>query len=151
MTVFNVLTRGGPDSALLVPERFSRAAFLFGPFWLARHRVWLGLLIWCACAAGTLAAVRFLRLPVDTLGFFFVILALLIGFEGQTWRRAALERRGFNLADIVSAPTREEGERIFFARWPEAAAAPQSPRPPSGTTLRGGEVLGLFPEAGPQR
>ena len=157
MTIFNVLVREDADAAraaegaLFVPDKFSRAAFFFGPFWLLRHRVWLGFLIYAACIAATLAAIRFLRLPPDTFVFMSFILALLLGLEGQAWRRASLERRGFRPADIVSAPAQEEAERVFFARWPQKAAVSAPARAAAPMPPRGPEVLGLFPESGALR
>ena len=162
MTIFNVLVREDADAAraaegaLFVPDKFSRMAFVFGPLWLMRHRVWLGFLIYCACIAATAGAVVLLRLPLDTFISMSFILALLTGFEGQAWRRASLERRGFRPADIVSAPTQEDAEHIFFARWPQrtAASAPAraaAPGPTPGAGALGSEVLGLFPEAGALR
>ena len=147
MTTYNVLVPRDAARTLFVPDRFSRAAFLFGPLWLLRHRIWRGLIGYAAVLALVVWALRWFQLPLVTLSFAASLLALYLGFEGPALRRAALERRGFRFADIVVSPNREHAESVFFERWqdePEAVPAP----PPARGAARTPEVLGLFPEAG---
>ena len=158
MTIFNVLVRegaGGPeasDSAVLVPDHFSRAAFIFGPFWLMRHRVWRWLLLYVALLAGAALGLHALGVSEIALTPIELLLALFLGLEGQALRRAALERRGFKLVDIVSAPKSEEGERLFFARWLGEQAQPARPAfVAAPSSARQTDVLGLFPESGGPR
>lgn len=153
MTAYNVLVpRGDPAGAVFVPDRFSRAAFIFGPLWLLRHRVWRGVIGYAAILILFSWALRWLQLPLMSYGLVTSLLALFIGLEGQALRRAALERRGFRLADIVVSPDTEHAEQVFFERWRGGPAAPLPAAPPLPAAARpaplGPDVLGLFPEAG---
>ncbi|TCH99026.1 DUF2628 domain-containing protein [Roseococcus sp. SYP-B2431] len=81
--------------AALIPEGFSLWAFLFGPFWLLRHRCWIaGGIALVAFALASLAPAPFdTALPLG--------LALLLGFHGQDLRRWTLERRGMPASHVV--------------------------------------------------
>ena len=96
---------------VLVREGFSLGCALFGPFWLALHRAWipaaLTLAAWLvldSLAAGTV------RLVLD-LG-----LMLLLGLSGNDLRRWSLERRGFTLAEVVTARNTEGAFAQLLAR-----------------------------------
>lgn len=82
-------------AAVLVPEGFSFWAFLFGPFWLFRHRCWLaGALALVAYAAASQAPAPFdVAAPLA--------LALLLGFHGHDLRRWTLERRDMPASHVV--------------------------------------------------
>ena len=41
-------TQQNAERVLFLRERFSVFAFVFGPLWLLRHKLWLGFLIWLA-------------------------------------------------------------------------------------------------------
>ena len=111
-----------PAAPVLVREGFSWGAFLFGLPWLLANRLWLE-------AAGYLGLVLLLgallpgyaRLPV-LLG-----LELLLGLEARDLRRAALARRGWTEAHVVSEATEDLAlARLLAARpdlIPAAAAA----------------------------
>jgi hypothetical protein len=87
---------------VLVREGFSLGATLLGPFWLALHRAWVP-------AALALAA----YVVIDSLtadGMRLVLdagLMLLLGLSGHDLRRWSLDRRGFTLAEVVTARNRE--------------------------------------------
>ena len=152
MTVYTVLAPTGDGRqaaarAILLPDRFSRAAFVFGPLWLLWHRVWRGLIGYATILVLTLWATRWLGLPVAPLIVAPTLLALYLGLEGPALRRQALERRGFRLVDIVSARNREEAEHAFFSRWPDAPVA-TAPTPARRSPALQDDVLGLFPEPG---
>ncbi len=137
-----------PD-AVFVREGFSRAAFFFGPFWLAWHRLWGVLLLWFA-----LFFLLAVEAPHYLNGFaiFWIALLLefLLGLEGNSLRRAELARRGFRFTDVSAGVRRSDAERSYFGRAlraiPPPAQAPKisdtappfAPRPSS-------EVVGLFP------
>ena len=96
-TVHEPPQRGGDalshtERFAFVRDGFSWAAFLFGPLWMLRQRMWLVLLSYivftaavqaCLWALGVAAPVKF------TVG---VLIALLIGFEAATLRRFSLRR-----------------------------------------------------------
>ena len=149
MTTYAVLVPQDPALTRFVPDSFSRAALIFGPLWLLRHRVWRGLIGYLTVLVLFVWAQRGLHLPA--LGFSVVtaLLGMYLGIEGQALRRAALERRGFRLTDVIVSPNREHAEAVFFARWEDEPEAP-APAPPRATPGVGA-VLGLFPQAGTQR
>ena len=157
MTVYTVLVptqqgRQAAAQAILLPDRFSRAAFLFGPLWLLWHRVWRGLIGYATIVILTLWAARWLGLHAAPLLAAPTLLALYLGLEGPALRRQALERRGFQFVDVVSARNLEEAERAFFSRWADAPAPPApppAPPPQARPPARQDDVLGLFPEPGP--
>ena len=156
MTTYAVLEPKDPARTEFIPDSFSRAAFIFGPLWLLRHRVWRGLIGYVTILVLFTWAMRWLQLPLISYSAVAALLALYIGLEGQALRRAALERRGFRMTDIVVSPGRDHAETVYFSRWqnePEAAASPPSAPPPPAasptrTASRASDVIGLFPEAG---
>jgi hypothetical protein len=133
--------------AVFVPEKFSWGAFIFGPFWLLSHGLWLAFLVWLvAIIVLSVVAADFL-----TTGIAYTILLAIeffLGLEGNILRRGKLARRGYRLVDVVIGASREEAERAFFAGW--AGKEPNAPAPPP---LRSqvsppdthSEVLGHFP------
>jgi hypothetical protein len=90
---------------VLVREGFSLGAALFGPVWLALRRAWVpaavALAAWVAVGSLTLGGPR---LVLD------VGLVLLQGLSGHDLRRWSLARRGFTLAEVVTA---HNGEAAF--------------------------------------
>ncbi|MBR0643149.1 DUF2628 domain-containing protein [Plastoroseomonas hellenica] len=81
---------------LLIPEGFSWGAFVFAPFWLLRHGLWLGLLAYVAgFAAIALAA------PPGWRSLGLLALHLLAGFEARDLLRAKLARRGRDVRAVI--------------------------------------------------
>ena len=156
MTIYAVLVprddaQQAASGAVFVPDHFSRAAFVFGPLWLLRHRVWRGLIGYATVLVLIVWATRWLHLPPLALILITSMLALYLGFEGQMLRRAALERRGFQLADVVAAHDYQHAEQSFFESVADPVIAPAASRPgvaaaPFARALP--EVLGSFPEPG---
>jgi hypothetical protein len=87
---------------VLVREGFSLGAALLGPLWLALHRAWvpaaLAFAAWVAINSLTLGGTR---LVLDA------GLLLLQGLSGHDLRRWSLDRRGFTLAEVVTARNAE--------------------------------------------
>ncbi len=101
MRVFTVHTRAA-TAPVLVPERFSWGAAIFGPLWLWAHRAWIaGILV---VFAGFLIALA----PQEWRAALAVALAALVGLFGQDLRRWALLRRGFLLAHVIAARDQDE-------------------------------------------
>ncbi len=113
MKIFTAHTRAG-HAPLLLAEGFRWGAFLFGPFWLLRHRAFIP----AALAAAALIAILALTAG-GQLAILLVALALLLGLNGNDLRRWSLERRGFLLSDVVAAPGAEEALARLLARRPE--------------------------------
>jgi hypothetical protein len=137
-----------------VRDAFSWNAFLFGPFWLLRHRLWLALVIYVAVVAALSAAAIYWRISDDVSLILAVLLALLFGLEAPTLRRRSLQRRGWRDRGIVVADGLVAAERRFFDDWIADARAPlptivaQPRRPLSGSER---DIIGLFPEPGGPR
>lgn len=148
--------RPGDPSALeeaeLVRDTFSWGAFFFTFLWFFFHRLWLaglGVLV-LVLAFGTLMQVLNVHPTAGTVAG--LLLQALIGLEANSLRRWTLSRRGFKLADVVTAADKDEAEAKAFARWLDQAQAPavsRNPAPvPAPVTLRRPDpVIGLFPDA----
>jgi len=103
---------------LLIPERFSWLAFLFGLPWLLWHRLWLEAALYLGLVLVLGALLPALILPPAMLAVEF-----LLGAEAQDLRRAALARRGWRLTEVVAAPDADQAlARLLDAR-PDFAPA----------------------------
>lgn len=95
-----------PDAEpILVPEKFSWLALIFGPFWLAAHKAWIPAVI------VLVIEVLFAVLVPDP--FSYVLdagLAILVGLLGQDLRRWSIENRGYLLTHVIAA--RDETEAL---------------------------------------
>ncbi|MFC3691421.1 DUF2628 domain-containing protein [Chenggangzhangella methanolivorans] len=143
------------EGFVTVREGFSKAAFLFAPFWLAWRRCWHALGVWVAAVLGAALLIALLDLKDGAATALIALPSVAVGFEAAWIRARALERRGYALAGSALARSREEAEALFFVDWiedarealeaPRAAvsAAPFRPAPAG--------VLGLFPSPGAQR
>ena len=121
MTSWSVHVRDGRP-VVLVAERFSLGAMLFGPLWLLAHGAWIPAVLlgcaWVAAAVLTPAA----AIPVVVLG-----LAWFAGLAGRDFRRWALARRGFRQDHVVVA-AREEAALERLLRFHPRLAAGDLPR-----------------------
>ena len=149
MAVYTIHMRGdGPEAAraaVFVPEGFSTSAFVFGAFWFLRHRLWFAALAWIL--ALLLLGLASSVLSVFAIFWLAVLFAVLTGLEANALRRRALVRRGYPIADIATADSRDTAERQFFARFGDESAPPPSRTVPAGRPAGAPAVLGLFPEA----
>jgi hypothetical protein len=132
--------------------RFSIAAFVFGPFWLAAHRLWTPLAIYVAAAAAVSGATAIGALAPGGALALELAVAVFLGLEGRNWLNAARARRGGALLDLVEAGSARDAADLYIWRnlsEPDAAAPPAAPRASRAAPLRAHEpqVLGLFPEA----
>jgi hypothetical protein len=142
------------DRCAFVRDSFSLGAFFFGPLWLLRHRLWLAFLGWLAVVLLLWAASYWLGLSNSAVFWSLVAMGVFLGLEGGMLRTAALLRRGFDLADIVATDSRDDAERVFYARWLPALGAPLQARPlfrpaspAAGAPDPAGRVIGTFPDA----
>lgn len=154
MAVFTIHLRGDADDpaalerAVFVREGFAWGAFVFGPFWLIRHRAWRGLLVWFAVQAVLIALVAFAPLPRAAAYGLQALIALFMGFEGGQIRRGALTREGYRAAGVAAAEARADAERRFFAAHAAeipAATAANAREAPRGATPA---MVGMFPWSG---
>ena len=143
------------ERCAFVRDSFSWGAFFFGPLWLLRHRLWLAFAGWLAAILVLWAASYWFGLTNSAVFWAYLAIALFLGLEGGMLRGFALRRRGFDLADIVASDSRDDAERIFYARWLPSLGAPRQNGPlfrpvtpvaasPDATA----RVIGTFPDAG---
>jgi Protein of unknown function (DUF2628) len=136
------------DRFVFLRERFSWAAFLFGPLWMIWRRLWLVLIIY-------LIVLGLIELGLQRLGIasqvrfaVYFLVALLVGFEAASMRRWTLLRRSWRDCGIVIADDLEMAERRFFDSWSADRAVPPPPPPYAPASGTGAGVIGLFPEPG---
>jgi hypothetical protein len=144
------------DRFVFLREKFSLAAFLFGPLWLIWRRLWLVLVIYLIVLC--LVGYALLRLEVASgagvaVG---VLIQFLVGLEATNLRRWTRVRRGWRDCGIVIADDLETAERRFFEARAARAAPPSGVAMPIGPPLLAAQVggplrpdiVGLFPEPG---
>jgi len=146
-----------PERFRFVRDGFYFWAFVFGPLWMLRHRLWLVLLIYVVVMAGISTGLWYggVRTAWPLVHF---LLALLLGIEAGTLRRWTLARRGWKTLGVVVGDDLESAERRFFDAWVRdggedqpVAVAPPPPPARRIPTQPGSGVIGLFPEPGAPR
>ena len=152
-----------PERFVFVRDGFHFWAFVLAPFWLLRYRLWLAFAIYLA--ASILLGIGLKLIDASSTVQFLagLLVALLIGFEAATFRRAKLTRRGWKMLGFVVGEDAEMAERRFYAEWAkgrgmraDAASTFTPPEPTYAAPVRRGppspsDVIGLFPEPGNQR
>ena len=156
------------DRFAFVRDGFQFWAAVFGPLWLAWHRLWLALVGWIVVLVAIDAGMA--ALGAGRMIFFVnLLLALLMGFEAASLWRWTLSRRNWRQLDIVVADDEETAERRFFDRWTakqrgssyDQSAVDRGAPPPTRhipgqafskpPPLSQSEIIGLFPEPGGSR
>src|SRR5262245_35111024 len=141
-----------PERFEFVRDGFSFWAFVFGPLWMLRHRMWLVLLGYIGVSVvlelmfsllGTTAAPRLVA------GF---LLSVLVGMEAATLRRFTLGRRRWSNLGVIVADDVEAAERRFFGGWVKSggAAARTTSKWQARQLVVAPDVIGLFPQPGTQ-
>jgi hypothetical protein len=117
------------DRFIFLRERFSLAAFLFGPLWMIWRRLWLVLIIYLVATSLIELGLHSLGIPVAALTTVYLLLQLLVALEAANLRRWTLLRRGWRDRGIVLGDDLELAEQRFFAADAarEDAAGPTSP------------------------
>jgi hypothetical protein len=131
---------------VLVKEGFSWPGFFFGVIWALWHRLWIeaAALLALFIAAGVIFDVTELGEPVESLITFAIV--LLVGFNGNDWRRASLRRRGYQDAGVVAGPDAENALRRFLDLRAVAAHGARSlaAHPAQVTTAVAGPIPGTM-------
>jgi hypothetical protein len=161
--------RRATDTFVFVRDGFHFWAFVFGPLWLAWHRLWLALIGYIAVWVGVAVTLSLLHAGAGTRLTVMLLIALLMGFEAASLWRWTVSRRKWRQLDVVVADDEETAERRFFDRWtsrqrnvgndqpavdrggpPPTRDIPGQPfsRPPSPAH---GDIIGLFPQPGASR
>jgi hypothetical protein len=138
------------EEAELVKDAFSWGAFFFTFLWFFAHRLWLAGLAVLVLVFALGGALELLDVHPAAGTVAMLLLQVLIGLEANSLRRWTLARRGFGLADVVTAEDEDEAETKAFARW--LAPRPASIRNPASVPVpsnlrRPDPVIGLFPDA----
>jgi len=153
--------------SLAAPERFAFVrdgfvfwAFLWGPLWMLRHRMWLVLIGYVVVFGLLQFALYFFGVSDTVKAIAGLLLDVLVGIEAGTLRRFTLGRRGWRNVGVVVGDDVEMAERRFFDAWvnrssskPESAPPSSPPAVPPSYRLAPGspEIIGLFPESGTPR
>jgi hypothetical protein len=161
--------RSVTDRFVFVRDGFHFWAFVFGPLWLAWHRLWLALIGYVAMMVGVAVSLSLLRAGAGTRFTVLLLIALLIGFEAASLWRWTVSRRKWRQLDVVVADDEETAERRFFDRWTsgQRTAGYDQPAvdrggPPPTRDIPGqafsrppplphGDIIGLFPQPGASR
>jgi hypothetical protein len=106
-----------PERFVFVRDGFSFWAFLFGPLWMLRHRMWLAFFCFVAVVGLMEFGLRRLGLSGGVIVIVGLLLALLIGFESGTLRRFTLARRKWANVGVIVGDDLESAERRFFDAW----------------------------------
>ncbi len=145
-----------PERYVFVRDSFSFWAFLFGPLWMLRYRMWLVFVLYVVGSLvleGLVVVAGASDVVIAAIG---LLISLWVGLEAATLRRFTLRRRGWTDVGVVSGEDREAAERRFFDAWlqrgPQTAASPVVPsRAFNPTQPVTSGVVGLFPEPGARR
>jgi Protein of unknown function (DUF2628) len=160
--------RGAVDRFVFVRDGFHFWAFVFGPLWLAWHRLWLALLGYVAMMVGVAVALSLLHAGAGTRLTVMLLIAWLMGFEAASLWRWTVSRRKWRQLDAVVADDAETAERRFFDRWTSRQRnvgndqpAVDRGGPPPTRDIPGqafsrppsphGDIIGLFPQPGASR
>ncbi|HEY0918656.1 DUF2628 domain-containing protein [Devosia sp.] len=116
MTLYAIFERGTPvrEAPVSVPERFSWLAVLLPPVFAVLHGLWLELVIFAVAAAALALASPWLGGAAAF--WLYVLLAVLIGFEAPSLRRAALRRRGWTCRTEIIAAAGDLAEAAWLQR-----------------------------------
>jgi hypothetical protein len=136
------------DRFIFLREKFSLAAFVFGPLWMIWRRLWLVLVIYVVLVGAIEFALRRLGISLTARTVVFFLIELLVGLEATSLRRWSLLRRGARDRGIVIADDLEMAERRFFDAKSVSKPAVPPPPPYYPAPGAGRDVLGLFPEPG---
>lgn len=136
------------ERAVFIRDGFVWSAFLFGPLWLVRHGLWVGLAGWIAIQTIIFAWVFMTVAGIASLVLLELLFAFLLGLEATHLRETAMGRRGYMLEDIVEGDALADAERRFFARAASLSDAIPAPAPSSFQSNLGPRMVGLFPSAG---
>ena len=91
-------------------------AFLISLPWLIWHRMWIVLVLYLALAIGLAALSEFGQVPDQAMAIASLVIALVLGLEGNSLRRWTLARRGYEEIGEVAAETPQAAEMRFFER-----------------------------------
>jgi hypothetical protein len=136
---------------VFVRDGFHFWAFLFGPLWMLRYRLWVETIVYLVLVGALTYALG--RLGIAGVGGWIAFLiALLVGIEASSLRRWKLARRRFSNLGVVVGDNIEDAERRFFDGWvADARPVTRAPAPPPAmrpASAASSDIIGLFPQPG---
>ncbi len=152
-------TQANAERVVFLQEKFSMWAFVFTPFWLLRHRLWLAFAAWLvAFVAITIIGIALGFGPYAGLAA-SLFPSLFFALEAVSLRSKKLLRSGYRDAGTVVAEDLETAERRFFEAWKLAPVKSDGPYAPNATPPAFPEtkyaaaaseqnVIGMFPTPG---
>lgn len=128
MRAYTVQRQPSYGAPVVLPERFSWWALIFGPLWLLWNGLWLSALGLFALEIGVQAGIEHLRLGPVVAGAAGLAVAIWFGFTARDWQRWRLAASGYVLVDTVIADSESEAEwrhtHRFAEQRPRRATAP---------------------------
>lgn len=126
MNTFSVQTlpwsSSSDSSVVLIVEKFSWPALVFGPFWALWHGMWRTAIVLLVIGAAIGGAGVLAGLAPDAVSVFQVLVQIGLGLWGNDLRRAAFARRGYVERAVVAGRNAVEAEhRYFTTMTPDAA------------------------------
>lgn len=102
------------SDAVLVPEGFNWAAFVFGPLWALWHGMWRTAIVLLLVSLGLSGTILLAGMTeaVDMTASLAIQAA--IGLWANDWRRYALSRRDFFERAVVSGRNLADAEAHYF-------------------------------------
>jgi hypothetical protein len=143
------------DRFVFVRDGFTWGAFLLGPVWMLWRRLWLAFVVYAVVMVALGFGLRYLGAPPAARALVAAAIAILLGIEGATLRRAKLMRRGCRDHGIVVADDLQAAETRFFEHHDLASGPVLQPHGYAAAPYRAAatepHVIGLFPEPGAAR
>jgi hypothetical protein len=136
------------DKTVFIRDGFALLALIFTIPWLLVHRLWFeaaaifGLMIVISTAGSYMGR-------EDMAALLTMLLSLLVALEGNNYRVAALERRGFDALGVVDARNADDAETTWFLGDRNVSPPPvpviTRPAPPSQVSHKPalGGMIGL--------
>jgi hypothetical protein len=101
-------------SPVIVREGFSIGALLFGPLWLAAHRVWLP----AGIVFVLILLISLLTHPPASV-VLILGLALLLGWSGRDLLRWSITRRGYVESNVITGRNQYDAHARLLAARPD--------------------------------
>jgi len=139
---------GAVEEATVLPDRWSWAGFVFGPLWLAYHRLWISASVFVVLFVVITGAGVASGLNPAAASALNTLLNIAVALEGNALRRWRLERKGQPVVAVIAARTVQEAEVRFFSVYPAARPKPQGRTAEQPRPVIAQGIIGLFPQPG---